>query len=62
MKFGTKISVRTLSLVFFQVGLLFFQTDLYNEWRPFYLDYNLLKRELKVKSAILRDPRDKNRK
>ncbi|KAK7050854.1 vacuolar transporter chaperone [Paramarasmius palmivorus] len=22
-------------------------TDLYNEWRPFYLDYNLLKRELK---------------
>ncbi|KAJ3493386.1 hypothetical protein NLJ89_g11032 [Agrocybe chaxingu] len=23
-------------------------TDLYNEWRPFYLDYNLLKRELKA--------------
>jgi SPX domain protein involved in polyphosphate accumulation len=22
-------------------------TDLYNEWRPFYLNYNLLKRELK---------------
>lgn len=27
------------------------QTDLYNEWRPFYLDYNLLKRELKVRSS-----------
>ena len=25
-----------------------FQTDLYSEWRPFYIDYNLLKRELKV--------------
>lgn len=24
------------------------QNDLYNEWRPFYLDYNFLKRELKV--------------
>lgn len=26
------------------------QNDLYSEWRPFYIDYNLLKRELKVKS------------
>ncbi|KAF9267912.1 SPX-domain-containing protein [Marasmius fiardii PR-910] len=25
-------------------------TDLYNEWRPFYLDYNLLKRELKERT------------
>ncbi|KDR78843.1 hypothetical protein GALMADRAFT_244468 [Galerina marginata CBS 339.88] len=25
-------------------------TDLYNEWRPFYLDYNGLKRELKVRT------------
>ncbi|KAF8896475.1 VTC domain-containing protein [Infundibulicybe gibba] len=25
--------------------------DLYNEWRPFYLDYNLLKRELKFWNA-----------
>jgi hypothetical protein len=24
------------------------QHDLYSEWRPFYIDYNLLKRELKV--------------
>ncbi|KAJ7019832.1 VTC domain-containing protein [Mycena alexandri] len=26
-------------------------TDLYNEWRPFYLDYNLLKRELKARTT-----------
>ncbi|KAJ7170911.1 VTC domain-containing protein [Mycena crocata] len=26
-------------------------TDLYNEWRPFYLDYNLLKRELKNRTT-----------
>ncbi|KAF9532468.1 VTC domain-containing protein [Crepidotus variabilis] len=26
-------------------------TDLYNEWRPFYLDYNLLKRELKIRTT-----------
>ncbi|KAF8150847.1 VTC domain-containing protein [Crassisporium funariophilum] len=26
-------------------------TDLYNEWRPFYLDYNGLKRELKVRTT-----------
>ncbi|KAJ7096530.1 VTC domain-containing protein [Mycena belliarum] len=26
-------------------------TDLYNEWRPFYLDYNLLKRELKDRTT-----------
>ena len=26
------------------------QKDLYNEWRPFYIDYNLLKRELKVRT------------
>ncbi|KAJ6520921.1 VTC domain-containing protein [Mycena vulgaris] len=26
-------------------------TDLYNEWRPFYLDYNLLKRELKDRTS-----------
>ncbi|KAJ6532056.1 VTC domain-containing protein [Mycena capillaripes] len=26
-------------------------TDLYNEWRPFYLDYNLLKRELKSRTT-----------
>ncbi|KAG7089433.1 hypothetical protein E1B28_011119 [Marasmius oreades] len=26
-------------------------TDLYNEWRPFYLDYNLLKRELKDRTV-----------
>ncbi|TFK33216.1 VTC domain-containing protein [Crucibulum laeve] len=25
--------------------------DLYNEWRPFYLDYNLLKRELKARTT-----------
>ncbi|RDX57094.1 SPX-domain-containing protein [Lentinus brumalis] len=25
--------------------------DLYNEWRPFYLDYNLLKRELKARTV-----------
>lgn len=29
-----------------------YKTDLYNEWRPFYLSYNLLKRELKVRGAI----------
>jgi hypothetical protein len=27
---------------------VFLQNDLYSEWRPFYIDYNLLKRELKV--------------
>ncbi|KAF8206183.1 VTC domain-containing protein [Mycena galopus ATCC 62051] len=26
-------------------------TDLYNEWRPFYLDYNSLKRELKARTT-----------
>ncbi|KAF7336824.1 SPX domain-containing protein [Mycena venus] len=26
-------------------------TDLYNAWRPFYLDYNLLKRELKARTT-----------
>ncbi|KAF9560750.1 SPX-domain-containing protein [Agrocybe pediades] len=26
-------------------------TDLYNEWRPFYLDYNALKRELKKRTT-----------
>lgn len=26
-------------------------TDLYNEWRPFYLDYNHLKRELKTRTT-----------
>ncbi|KXN88628.1 Vacuolar transporter chaperone 4 [Leucoagaricus sp. SymC.cos] len=26
-------------------------TDLYNEWRPFYLDYNQLKRELKTRTT-----------
>ncbi|KAF8199713.1 VTC domain-containing protein [Pholiota molesta] len=26
-------------------------TDLYGEWRPFYLDYNLLKRELKARTT-----------
>ncbi|KIJ66914.1 hypothetical protein HYDPIDRAFT_186511 [Hydnomerulius pinastri MD-312] len=26
-------------------------TDLYNEWRPFYIDYNLLKRELKSRTT-----------
>lgn len=26
-------------------------TDLYNEWRPFYLDYNHLKRELKARTT-----------
>ncbi|KAH7913594.1 VTC domain-containing protein [Hygrophoropsis aurantiaca] len=26
-------------------------TDLYNEWRPFYIDYNLLKRELKNRTT-----------
>ncbi|KAJ7650015.1 VTC domain-containing protein [Roridomyces roridus] len=26
-------------------------TDLYNEWRPFYLDYNQLKRELKARTT-----------
>ncbi|OSC98288.1 SPX-domain-containing protein [Trametes coccinea BRFM310] len=25
--------------------------DLYNEWRPFYIDYNLLKRELKARTT-----------
>ncbi|KIM40024.1 hypothetical protein M413DRAFT_446916 [Hebeloma cylindrosporum] len=28
-------------------------TDLYNEWRPFYLDYNRLKRELKNRTTSL---------
>ncbi|EGO24422.1 hypothetical protein SERLADRAFT_415528 [Serpula lacrymans var. lacrymans S7.9] len=27
-------------------------TDLYNEWRPFYIDYNLLKRELKSRTTF----------
>ncbi|KAI0303588.1 SPX-domain-containing protein [Multifurca ochricompacta] len=26
-------------------------TDLYSEWRPFYIDYNLLKRELKARTT-----------
>ncbi|XP_006459065.1 hypothetical protein AGABI2DRAFT_200998 [Agaricus bisporus var. bisporus H97] len=26
-------------------------TDLYNEWRPFYIDYNQLKRELKIRTT-----------
>ncbi len=29
------------------------QHDLYSEWRPFYIDYNLLKRELKVTIPLL---------
>jgi SPX domain protein involved in polyphosphate accumulation len=29
------------------------QNDLYSEWRPFYIDYNLLKRELKVAISVL---------
>ena len=53
MKFGTKISVRTLSSIFSSLLTVPFQNDLYNEWRPFYLDYNLLKRELKVKSLFI---------
>lgn len=30
------------------------QTSLYDEWRPFYIDYNLLKRELKVSGVSFR--------
>ena len=33
--------------------LIYSQTDLYSEWRPFYIDYNLLKRELKVAIPFL---------
>jgi hypothetical protein len=36
------------------------QTDLYGEWRPFYLDYNRLKRELKVRPDFLHVPTDKH--
>lgn len=49
MKFGRKISVRLSSLPFPRLILIYSQTDLYSEWRPFYIDYNLLKRELKVR-------------
>ena len=49
MKFGTKISVcRIFISVFPFLTNKPSQTDLYDEWRPFYLDYNYLKRELKA--------------
>ena len=35
---------------------LLHQNDLYHEWRPFYLDYTHLKRELKVGSRFLSPP------
>ena len=35
-------------LILFLPSFLYSQNDLYSEWRPFYIDYNLLKRELKV--------------
>lgn len=56
MKFGRKISVsfsRRIRLVRLVTSS---QNDLYTEWRPFYIDYNLLKRELKVISPFLTHP------
>lgn len=55
MKFGRKISVRPLTFCPFHPPLtLFRQHDLYNEWRPFYINYNQLKRELKVTHQSIR--------
>ena len=50
MKFGRKITVRVPTLL---LNVLInygdhIQANLYIEWRPFYLDYNLLKYKLKV--------------
>ena len=58
MKFGQKITVR------FDIPIRQIKTcakerrpfsqqhDLYYEWRPYYIDYNLLKRELKVTNIV----------
>jgi hypothetical protein len=49
MKFGRKITVRHFcEWVKWCTKPVSPQTNLYDEWRPFYIDYNLLKRELKV--------------
>lgn len=49
MKFGRKITVRILINRFSsRANASVLQASLYDEWKPFYIDYNLLKRELKV--------------
>lgn len=48
MKFGQKINVRSSYLSLKYRSWNAAQTDLYNEWKPFYLNYNGLKRVLKV--------------
>ena len=52
MKFGRKISVSFPVHSGSPFSFQSFQTDLYSEWRPFYIDYNLLKRELKVAISV----------
>jgi SPX domain protein involved in polyphosphate accumulation len=58
MKFGKKINVSSTVRVRTTVRADPLdlgsdkQTSLYAEWRPFYLDYNLLKRELKDRTTV----------
>lgn len=53
MKFGRKINVSCVSdLVERDVKQTTVQNDLYNEWREYYLDYDSLKRVLKVSVGI----------
>lgn len=55
MKFGRKISVSGPSLTNVRTVSSHRpkQNDLYSEWRSYYLDYNKLKRELKVRHPSL---------
>lgn len=50
MKFGIKIRVGfSATLEYLPRSLTYSQDSLYKEWSPFYLDYNQLKRVLKVR-------------
>lgn len=55
MKFGKKIQVRFgWHLALFCSHILpFRQTTLYDEWKPSYLDYNGLKKLLKVRLQFI---------